>query len=644
MKKIFATLLAATALMACNKNETLPEAAQADDIVRFSSNLRTYTVKSATALDGKTVKIVAGAPINATTTAEAADNKLTPVTEMHWVKDQTSATTFTSVYPADIEMTAAGKVEEYNLLFEGNHDFDYHSAVLTAVAKDVTPNTTVNFEYKHPFAMLLVTVVNQLEGTPAITKVNVSDVIMDGSIDVAAGTVTPGTTAAAADAALKDGKYGVVILPQSAKPVLNITAGEKNYRFVLASAIDFQANKRYNATVTIKDSTPVVEEGEAVTFGFTVADWEDADDPLNYVDISEQWSVIGNIQGTNWDADFVMEEGETPGILEAEITYKAGEEFKLRKAAAWDISAGLKDGVATVGDAAWDGYLTTSDNNIKLAAAGVYTLTFNPATWAFTATKTGDVAADPDPETGTLILNVYNSAGWEDLRFYSWVEADPWPHFTADWPGTAPEAADVVTGGHNFKSFVVENVPLNADNLFYILSDNGNDARKTVNLKLPVVLTQAETTLYVELKTDKSVVVIEDPATFEPEEVAPVIGDIWVVVGIANSWTTEYEMTQDANDPNLWTVDITLGAQAAEEGGFKIRTKGDTEWTGHQFGGGLDANLELEVPDGQDSVTGMLTADNGGSKNIVVKPFARAYTFSLYVDGEHKGEFTATLK
>ena len=230
MKKIFATLLAATAIVACSKNETLPEAAQGDDIVRFSSNLRTYTVKSATALDGKTVKIVAGAPINATTTAEAADNKLTPATEMHWVKDQTSATTFTSVYPADIEMTAAGKVEEYNLLFEGNHDFDYHSAVLTAVAKDVTPNTTVNFEYKHPFAMLLVTVVNQLEGTPAITKVNVSDVIMDGSIDVAAGTVTPGTTAAAADAALKDGKYGVVILPQSAKPVLNITAGEKILR------------------------------------------------------------------------------------------------------------------------------------------------------------------------------------------------------------------------------------------------------------------------------------------------------------------------------------------------------------------------------------------------------------------------------
>lgn len=388
MKKIFYTLLAATAIVACSKNETMPEAAQGDDIVRFSSNLRTYTVKSATALDGKTVKIVAGAPISATTTAEAADNKLTPATEMHWVKDQTSATTFTSVYPADIEMTAAGKVEEYNLLFEGNHDFDYHSAVLTAVAKDVTPNTTVNFEYKHPFAMLLVTVVNQLEGTPAITKVNVSDVIMDGSIDVAAGTVTPGITAAAADAALKDGKYGVVILPQSAKPVLNITAGEKNYRFVLASAIDFQANKRYNATVTIKDSTPVVEEGEAVTFGFTVTDWEDAEDALSYVDISEQWSVIGNIQGTAWDTDFVMVEGETPGILETEITYQAGEEFKLRKACSWDLSAGLKDGVGVIGDDAWnaDPHLDQTSNNIKLSAAGVYKLTFNPADWSFTAT------------------------------------------------------------------------------------------------------------------------------------------------------------------------------------------------------------------------------------------------------------------
>lgn len=516
MKKIFVTLLAAAALVACNKSEMTPSEPQADNIVRFSSNLQTYTVKS-TALDGKTVKIVAGAPITQTVTATAADNKLTPETEMHWVKDQTSKTTFTSVYPADIDLTAAGKVEDYDLLYEGTQNFEYHSAVLTAVAADVTPNTTVNFEYKHPFSMLLVTVVNQLEGTPAISKVNVSNVALKGTLDVANATVAPAETLSSTDATLADGKYGVIIMPQSAGPVLNITVGEKNYKFVLASAIDFKANKRYNATVTIKDSTPTVEEGEAVAFGFTVADWEDAADEINYTDITEQWSVIGNIQGANWDTDIVMTEGATPGVLEAEITYKAGEEFKLRKAASWDLSAGLKDGVATVGDEAWDGFLTTSDNNIKLAAAGVYTITFNPITWAFTATKTGEAPADPEPTVA------------------------------------------------------------------------------------------------------------------------------WVVVGIATDWNTEHVMTQDANDPNLWTVDITLGAEDAEPG-FKFRTQGDTSWAGHQFGMDPSGDGKVTVPDGQNSVTVNLVADNGGSKDIVLRPAARAYTFKLYVDGDNKGQFTAELK
>ena len=393
MKRIIILVLAAAAVMACNKNETaLME--QTGDVIRFTSNLQTYTVKS-TALDGQTVKIVAGAPINQTVNATAADGKLTPATEMHWIKDQTAKTTFVSVYPADLTLSANNTIDEYDLTFEGAQNFAYHSAVLTATAKDVTPNSTVNFAYKHPFSMLLVTVDNQLEGTPDITGVKVSDVAFVGTLDLMADTVTPSESLGVADATLSDGKYGVVIMPQSAKPVLTVTIGGNSYKFILNDAVNFVANKRYNATVTIKDGTPVIEDGEAVAFGFTVTEWEDAEGPLDYVDISEQWSVIGNIQGANWDTDIVMAEGATPGILEAEITYNAGEEFKLRKAASWDLSAGLKDGVAYVGDANWDTYLTTSNNNIKLAEAGVYTLTFNPVNWVFTATKTAELNPEP---------------------------------------------------------------------------------------------------------------------------------------------------------------------------------------------------------------------------------------------------------
>ena len=279
MKRIIILVLAAAAVMACNKNETaLME--QTGDVIRFTSNLQTYTVKS-TALDGQTVKIVAGAPINQTVNATAADGKLTPATEMHWIKDQTAKTTFVSVYPADLTLSANNTIDEYDLTFEGAQNFAYHSAVLTATAKDVTPNSTVNFAYKHPFSMLLVTVDNQLEGTPDITGVKVSDVAFVGTLDLMADTVTPSESLGVADATLSDGKYGVVIMPQSAKPVLTVTIGGNSYKFILNDAVNFVANKRYNATVTIKDGTPVIEDGEAVAFGFTVTEWEDAEDPLD---------------------------------------------------------------------------------------------------------------------------------------------------------------------------------------------------------------------------------------------------------------------------------------------------------------------------------------------------------------------------
>ena len=514
MKRIFVTLLATAALVACNKNETSP-VEPVDDIIRFSSNFQTYTVKS-TALDNQTVKIVAGAPINKTETATAADGKLTPAKEMHWEKDQTMTTTFVSVYPATIELSETNTVDNYDLLYNGSQDFDFHSAVLTAVAKDVAPKATVNFTYKHPFSMLLITVDNQLEGSPAITNVNVSDVALAGTLNLVAETVTPGTTLGNVNAALKDGKYGVIIMPQSAKPVLNITIGEKNYKFVLNDAINFVANKRYNATVTIKDNTPIIEEGEAVTFGFTVVDWEDAADAINFKEeepVADTWGVVG--LGGDWDTDIALAEGETAGILEASISYKASDKFKLRANGKWDVNAGLKEGVTKVGDDKWDGFLTQNGSDIQLEAAGVYTVTFNPETWAFTATKTADLPAEP-----------------------------------------------AVT---------------------------------------------------------------------------------WVVVGIASDWNTEHVMTQDTTDPNLWTIDVTLGAADAEPG-FKFRTQGDTEWKGHQFGMDPAGDGAVTVPEQATEVTVNLVADNGGSKNIVLRPAARQYTLKLYVAGDKKGEFTAVLK
>jgi len=392
MKKLIIPILAIMALAACNKSEVVPAAQENGKAIRFTSNLPTYTItKAASVLDGKTVNIFAGAPINATTTAEADDSKLTPATTLHWIKDQTETTTFASVYPADV---ATGMSFEYTV----TEDLEYHGAVLAATAKDVEPEETVNFVYKHPFAMLKIAVSNNLEGSPAITGVSVENTYASATFDLAAETVTTSGDKVAIPATLADGKYNVVLIPQSAKPIIKVNIGgdaPKTYKFVITSDVDFAANKYYNVALTLDDSTPPVVEGEEVVFGFTVAEWEAAEDDISIVNVTDKWSLIGI--GGDWDNDVDMT--LVNGLWTATgVEYQAGDEFKLRKEHDWSVNAGLKAGVSYVGDQAWDGYLeANSDYNIKLAAAGTYTLTFNPENYLFTASKTGDAPEPPAP-------------------------------------------------------------------------------------------------------------------------------------------------------------------------------------------------------------------------------------------------------
>ena len=53
------------------------------------------------------------------------------------------------------------------------------------------------------------------------------------------------------------------------------------------------------------------------------------------------WSVIGAINGTNWDTDFPMTE-VSEGVFESEaMDLHAGEEFKCRQGGSWDVNFGV---------------------------------------------------------------------------------------------------------------------------------------------------------------------------------------------------------------------------------------------------------------------------------------------------------------
>ena len=60
------------------------------------------------------------------------------------------------------------------------------------------------------------------------------------------------------------------------------------------------------------------------------------------------WSVIGSICGTSWDTDFAMTETE-PGTYVSEVLeLKAGDEFKCRQGASWDVNFGVEFNGANV--------------------------------------------------------------------------------------------------------------------------------------------------------------------------------------------------------------------------------------------------------------------------------------------------------
>ncbi len=54
------------------------------------------------------------------------------------------------------------------------------------------------------------------------------------------------------------------------------------------------------------------------------------------------WGVIGGICGTNWDTDFPMTEGPDGTFTSEALDLKAGEEFKVRQGASWDVNFGAE--------------------------------------------------------------------------------------------------------------------------------------------------------------------------------------------------------------------------------------------------------------------------------------------------------------
>jgi hypothetical protein len=223
----------------------------------------------------------------------------------------------------------------------------------------VAPGATVALNFKHPFSKMNINITNELDND-AVTKVEIKDVFMDATLDIANETIALGTAKRSFEAVkIADNKYAAVIMPQKAAPAIVVTvASGKAYNFALSGEFTFEMGKAYTAAITLKPGATPPAPGEAVTFSFTVTAWADGGS-LEYGEgevYAPSWAVSGKLNGSeDWvDDAVVMTQTATgteafEGTWECDINYKAGDTFKLRWNRAWDMEAGMSGEADNIG-------------------------------------------------------------------------------------------------------------------------------------------------------------------------------------------------------------------------------------------------------------------------------------------------------
>ena len=396
MKKTLICLLAiVAALCSCSKSGIAPGKAGQ---VRFSASVGSFAITRATesALeDGDQVRIIAGSPINASAVGTVAGTSLTLDSPIYWNEGQSESTTFAAIYQKG-EVAGASASIAYNLLYEGSHAYEYHNLYMTAT-RTAAPEQTVALEFRHPFSKMTITVTNNLPAA-SVSKVEVKDMVMEGTVSVNEGTIALGSSKVSFEAAkVADNSYAAVVMPQTATPSIVVTVtGGTSYTFVLASAFTFEPGYAYNAALTLNESTEP-SHGDAASFCFTVTPWQDGGE-LGYTlsdSYTPSWGVIGTVNGSDWSQDFPMTQtatGDEPykGTWEADIDYAPGNAFKLRWNKDWEMQAGMPttEGYQYV-DLGTSGLWGSNNTDIVLAPgeSGSYHLSFVYDGYWLTVTK-----------------------------------------------------------------------------------------------------------------------------------------------------------------------------------------------------------------------------------------------------------------
>lgn len=405
MKKIFTYTLGLLALAACNKEAAEIEVPASQIRFSLSGEFSFTKATEATFEDNDEIQIIAGAPVNAATKATVDGTALNLTSALYWGQGQTTSTDFVAIYPytSSTETTV-----NYDLLYGGTHDYDYHKLYMIAKASSAPTEDAIALPFKHPFSKVLVDITNNL-GSDAVASVVFEGVKMQGALDLVAGTVDiTGAEAVNAPAAAIDAThYGLIVMPQTAQPRLVVTTTlGSTYTYTLPAAFNFEAGKVATAAITLEGQGGSGDaHGGAISFGFSVTDWSAAAENPGFnepaISMGNYWYAVGCLYDDDdeiepWTVDFPMNYGglvDSKEVWTLTINYdesmtdqEVSKGFKFRRYASttadenkWDTQYGMwADDANTNMNIEFDyGLATATDGNknIRFETAGNYTLT-----------------------------------------------------------------------------------------------------------------------------------------------------------------------------------------------------------------------------------------------------------------------------
>ena len=150
-------------------------------------------------------------------------------------------------------------------------------------------------------------------------------------------------------------------------------------------------------------------------------------DPYASYTEDSPWSVIGSFN--SWGGDVAMVSNGTLHVCKA-IAFNAGDEWKFRKDAAWDVNFGYAEGVSsyTLGE---EFAVAQNGGNITIAEDGVYDLILDPEN--ATAKVIASIAVEqPEPPTPVekptawSLIGTLNGTAWDTDFDLANISGDTW--------------------------------------------------------------------------------------------------------------------------------------------------------------------------------------------------------------------------